>query len=386
MKGAWWVGKDDLDDDQAKVIVGLPDSNFIIIGPPGSGKTNLLLLRANYLHLAGLKNILIIVFTRALRDYIALGGENYDFPSNRVITCMKWEMEFLNENGLDIPKVTDFEERRAAFLKTISDHIETNNINNYYDAILLDEAQDYSLNEIDIFRKLTPRLLMAADLKQKIYDTDSSIDELKEYVDDISLLTYHYRNGEKICQVADKIGEHLPDYSPMTEGSNYDEGSKPSSVEIIPCDSFEEEIDALLGRLDVQLKAYPEELIGIVTFKNDHLETIWRKIQDTKFAPIAALHKKDNHTGFDENTRICVSTTHGAKGLEFIVLNFLRGEHITKGRKQQIKLAFTTVTRCKTSLLVYHSNNLPGYLDSALHVIDKDPGPPALDDVFGVGK
>jgi len=79
MKGAWWVGKDDLDDDQRKIITLPPDSSFMTIGPPGSGKTNLLVLRANYLFLAGIKNIQIIVFTRALCDFIAFGGQNYDF-------------------------------------------------------------------------------------------------------------------------------------------------------------------------------------------------------------------------------------------------------------------------------------------------------------------
>ena len=46
---SWWFDISDLDEDQTDVIELPPDGNYLILGPPGSGKTNLLLIRAEYL-------------------------------------------------------------------------------------------------------------------------------------------------------------------------------------------------------------------------------------------------------------------------------------------------------------------------------------------------
>jgi superfamily I DNA/RNA helicase len=46
---AWWRELQELREEQRDVIALPPEGSFLVNGPPGSGKTNLLLLRANYL-------------------------------------------------------------------------------------------------------------------------------------------------------------------------------------------------------------------------------------------------------------------------------------------------------------------------------------------------
>jgi superfamily I DNA/RNA helicase len=60
----WWIGEDQLDDDQKAIVAIEPQGNHLIIGPPGSGKTNLLLLHAKRMILSGQPNVLSLVFTR----------------------------------------------------------------------------------------------------------------------------------------------------------------------------------------------------------------------------------------------------------------------------------------------------------------------------------
>src|SRR5947209_20599710 len=108
MAGAWWVGESDLDDDQKDVISLASEGDHLVLGPPGSGKTNILLLRANYLTLSGKPNIAIVVFTRTLRKFIATGGREYAFPADKIMTCNKWQRDVLHQYGVGIHPANDF--------------------------------------------------------------------------------------------------------------------------------------------------------------------------------------------------------------------------------------------------------------------------------------
>src|SRR5437016_8972184 len=168
MNDAWWISENQLDDDQRQIIELPLEGNYFVVGPPGSGKTNLLLLRANYMFLAGQTNIAVIVFTRSLHDFIDRGSEQYDFPASKIQTCVKWQHDLLYQYGVDIPAPDAFEKRRIVLLKTIEKLVREKKLKNPYDAILLDEAQDYLPDEIHIFNRLAKNLFIVADSRQKI--------------------------------------------------------------------------------------------------------------------------------------------------------------------------------------------------------------------------
>src|SRR6516164_6837204 len=95
MAGARWIGEGELDPDQKAVTSIEGEGSHLVLGPPGSGKTNILLLRANYLTLAEKPNIAIVVFTRTLRKFIAAGGKEYAFPASKIMTCNAWQKDVL---------------------------------------------------------------------------------------------------------------------------------------------------------------------------------------------------------------------------------------------------------------------------------------------------
>src|SRR5580704_18416853 len=117
MNETWWVTEDQLDDDQKKIIALKLKGSHIIIGPPGSGKTNLLLLRAKYMSLAGNPNIQVIVFTRTLQEFISLGGIEYQLPEGTVKTLIRWERDFLYQHGILTKFEGTFDETRLFMIE-----------------------------------------------------------------------------------------------------------------------------------------------------------------------------------------------------------------------------------------------------------------------------
>ena len=116
MSGEWWVDQSDLDDDQRNIITLPLDDSILVTGPPGSGKTNLLLLRANNHYLTGQRNIVVVTFTRSLREFIAHGATQYDFPASKIMTCRAWQLDFLRQYGRYVKQSENFETDRLAFL------------------------------------------------------------------------------------------------------------------------------------------------------------------------------------------------------------------------------------------------------------------------------
>lgn len=75
---------------------------------------------------------------------------------------------------------------------------------------MLDEAQDYTAEEIRLFRGLTEVLVATADQRQRIYDVQDSSAVLKDCVDTVHELKYHFRNGLEICRLADGLHKGSP--------------------------------------------------------------------------------------------------------------------------------------------------------------------------------
>ena len=381
MKNTWWVDEAEMKDEQLSVVRAPLEESILILGPPGSGKTNLLLLRAKYLTLAQQSNLQVVVFTKTLQSFIAAGGQQYRFPQSKIVTSRMLFHDLLRQYGKDITLPPDFEKSRLQLITAVKTLVEERNIRNIYDALLVDEAHDYLPEEIVTLRRLCKVFFAVADPRQQIYKAEGSIQALKDAVDKEYLLTHHFRNGLSICRVADAIAKDSTDYSPLTSSCNYDETQRKSYVECFREKDLNAQIEKIINKLQAQMVAYPDELLGVLCPRVEEVAKVWDAISKSPLANVSLLHLKDTHDAFASDKNVCISTIHAAKGLEFRALHLASAEDLKKFPYAR-NLAFTAVTRAKTGLSVYHAGDLHGFLEKALAVNSPARALPKVKDLF----
>lgn len=382
MNKTWWVKPEELDEYQKNVISLPVEGSYLILGPPGSGKTNILLLRAKHMALAGYPNLCILVFNRTLQEFLSSGAEEYKFTKSNIMTSFKFLIKLLEEHSVPIKLRGNFEDDRAELIKLADQLIKGKDFSNMFEVIFLDEAQDYLPEEIIIFHKMCKRLFAVADSRQKIYKGADPIETIKGVVNKVETLPYHYRNGQKICALADGISKATGSSKLLAKTSNYKETANPSKVEVIKCTDLNDQCKKILARLATQLKAYPDEYIGIICPRREEFVHVSQFFLNSSFREqINVQNAKDNLIKFNENKHIVISTLHSAKGLEFRALHIAGFEYM-KNFGVQRNMSFTGVTRAKTSLAVYYSDGLPPFFEQAYVNINRPPDMPTIENLF----
>lgn len=385
MDDAWWVAPAQLNDEQRGILDIPIDQSHLLLGPPGSGKTNLLLLRANYMALSGMPNLEVIAYTRTLQEFIAAGSKRYSFPISKVKTLIRWANDFLQQHGVrpDRNDSASFAEQKVALLNRVAEVARDKGIVGSYDALLLDEAQDYLPEEVQLFRRLGNVLFAVADSRQKIYRGADSLTELERACTHTSRLRFHYRNGPAICRLADRLLKGVGS-DPMAPSCNYDEALGESKTEVVRGKSVAEQADLIVRTLLVQLKAYPKTMLGVMCPRNEEARAIWSALDRGGLRDQAVLQIGGDHAPFDSSRPICVTTMHSGKGLEFRALHLGGLDYLANFSSFQQNMAFTAITRAKTSLTLYYCNSVPGFLEKALAEEPGDPVP--VERAFGLKK
>jgi superfamily I DNA/RNA helicase len=383
MTTTWWRDASDLVPEQVALLDIPADKSILIKGPPGSGKTNLLLLRANYLALGDRPNIHVVVFGSLLKNFIQIGGVQYKFPAEKVVTHARLFDTVLRENGIHLDtKAMDLKTARQLRADKVDELIKSGKVGKLYDALLLDEAQDYTPQEILIFSALSPIIIATADEYQKVYDVDSCLGVLEKVATIHHPLTFHFRNGRDICRLADEILRGYPNHVNLTTHSHYDEGAYPVKVSYKNGLSLEDQAKAIADQISTQSIAYPQENIGVFCPRNEE---------------IAIIHSHLSNMGLGSNLTICgsnefnpkapiwISTMTAAKGLEFRCVHIAGLDYLSNMGGPQKRLAYTAVTRAKTALSLYYDQKIPGYLERALKVVLPANTAITKDKIFGKG-
>jgi superfamily I DNA/RNA helicase len=182
----WLIPRDELTPDQLRAIESGASENQVILGGPGSGKTQILLHRAQLLReRLGVSpdRFHIFVYTNALRSYIQSALTLLDIPAESVSTLDSWCMNFYRERiGGRAPwnydqKCPDFGAiRRAVLMKLRASPAKP------FAFVLVDEAQDLDEDAFQLFAAMANHVTACADHRQQIYDHGSEIGAILQWL------------------------------------------------------------------------------------------------------------------------------------------------------------------------------------------------------------
>jgi superfamily I DNA/RNA helicase len=375
---SWWLDLGDLDNDQKDVIALPPEGNYLIMGPPGSGKTNLLLIRAEYLIRAGRPNVFLLMFNDSLHDFVVRGGTHYDLPPSKIRKMLSWEISLLRENGIDVEDISEQElpEKRKALAEKVLSMINRNpQLEKHIQCLFVDEVQDCLPEELAVFTRCAENVCLAGDNRQRIFSAKSIIPDFTRNLTTIELKT-HYRIGHEICRAADVIGRSAG-LDAIEEDCNYKDAA--SKAQFVNCIDDEEQAKRIIDTLKIQLTAYPDELLAIAAPRKQDRDFLRSQLEDSALSPFVLPHRRSGGTPLQ---RIYIAHLTEIKGLEFRTIHLGLMQHLHRLGENQKRIAYTAITRAKTTVSIYFSGRIPGYLEQAQAEIEPPKPKPSLVDLF----
>ncbi len=332
-KRDFYVREEELDDYQVKIINKRTDSSFIVKGCAGSGKSILALWKAKQIQENG-NTFLFVIFTKALKQYMKDGISQIGLTASNVENynqCFYWSKDGSTWQQGDWKK-------------------------GKYDYLIVDEAQDFSKEDILLFKsKATKALLLYGDSAQQLYKfftnkTAISMDDMA-YITKFPTeqLVFNHRLPKKIARLAEFVNNENDDL----ENRCRKEGNE--LPKILKYNSLNAELDAIAEII----KNRNFEDVGILLRNNNDVEKVADYLRRKGLNVEAKVNDNVELNFNSSNPKIM--TYHSSKGLQFEVV-FL--PECTVSSQDDRNPLYVAITRTYQSLYIMHSGNLSSFFDA----------------------
>lgn len=311
---SWLVPRDELTAEQIRAVEMSRREPCVVLGAPGSGKTQILLHRAKYLleEDGGAEHRFhIFVFTNVLKQYIRSALVDLGLAEDAVSTIDDWCVQYYRRKvSSRLPwdkenRCHDYAAVRKSVREALRDQI-------LFDVVLVDEGQDLDADTFLMLKSFSHHITVAMDNKQQIYPEGSGEAQVMRSLGlrrrNVTLLDA-FRCCPYIVRVAAELIEN------ESERRAYLNQTRTAQTEIqtpllYEAGSFEEERDRLIEV--IRERQLIDRSIGILFPLNRQVEGFAQGLRDN------GIPVETRKSGLDFSTsRPKVLTIHSAKGLTF---------------------------------------------------------------------
>lgn len=327
-KRSFYIKESELDDFQRQIVNRKADTSLIVTGCAGSGKSVLAFWKYHDIKKKQLGSVQVIVFTTSLKGSFVEACRSVGLDTHGIRYWREWQNE---------PWSSDY--------------------------IIVDEAQDFSREQIEYFMRCANKaLLLYGDSSQQIYNfLERKGEAPRVNMEEIQRITsyprenlvFNHRLPKTVARVAEKLnaeGDPLEDRC-VEEGTE-----KPY---FLSCSSLDDQI----GRIVEIIKSRRFDDVGILLPNNDDAKYVSDELMKRGLS-VEVKHHGDSSIKFSTSNPK-VMTYHSAKGLQFEAV-FLPKIH--EGSLDSfIEPLYVAMTRTYGFLYVLYTGNLPSPLQALLN-------------------
>lgn len=343
-------------------VIENPESSYLLLGCPGSGKTVLAAHASKMLNGGGInKNVKLIVYTKLLYRFIKDGFSNISNNIDNVELIKSWRPD----------------------------------VNNSLDIAIVDEGQDFKSSWIKKVETFSDNQIWLGDSSQQIYgdakDDGGFLQKAKQFSNsDTTELKTNYRNSLSIAQLAKNfiiLNEHdrskgitlqekIDDFiKPIARNELQTSDARNEPNLFIEASDEEDEMDEVAKIVkEIQMKKTPNKQIAITHLRHSQLDIIQKKLQDRGVSFTRIPHYNDRNISdlphFDKKNLTILSPIHSLKGLEFDYIIFPRTETgkigFWESKEINNNIMFTLFTRAKNRVYCSYVNKERSYVYNAI--------------------
>lgn len=316
----WVLPFSDLTPEQQEIVQLPVNQHRVVTGPPGSGKTQVMLHRAKYLaeYLENTQRYQVFLYTKVLRSYIQSGLLDLNLPIDKVTTLDAWcyQKHQLSIGGIPLAGgKPDFSRIRTNVLEHLNDtYIQR------YKFVVVDEGQDLSTTSYEILDKIADHVTVFTDDLQQIYDdgaTSSGIYNALGIPYSSRSLLNAYRNSPAVAKLVSYFIDHNDrrnQYLAMQHDRTI--GRDIPLMYVAP--SFNAEMDRL-ARI-IEQRVLQNQRVGIIVMQNRLAHGYAQGLEERGVEVEVLDYGYRNEREFDfQNNVPKIVSIYNSKGLTFDV-------------------------------------------------------------------